>query len=125
VRGGTYFSLQRQRKVGKRKPLKPLMPVPLHHAPIMVVAPERLSSRTTKVSDKAVIHPAARYARYGWVCQGNRMEWMLSWSVTRPTGLLVMPHGARSAAGGAGALSLSLKVRGDRRSGATGIYGKR
>jgi hypothetical protein len=23
VRGGTYFSLQRQRKVGKRKPLKP------------------------------------------------------------------------------------------------------
>jgi hypothetical protein len=25
VRGGTYFSLQRQRKVGKRKPLTPLM----------------------------------------------------------------------------------------------------
>jgi hypothetical protein len=29
------------------------------------VAPERLSPRTTKVSDKAVIHPAARYARCG------------------------------------------------------------
>jgi hypothetical protein len=27
VRGGTYFSLQRQRKVGKRKPLTPLTPV--------------------------------------------------------------------------------------------------
>ena len=27
VRGSTYFSLQRQRKVGKRKPLTPLTPV--------------------------------------------------------------------------------------------------
>jgi hypothetical protein len=30
VRGGTYFSLQRQRKVGKRKPLTPPAPVPTH-----------------------------------------------------------------------------------------------
>jgi hypothetical protein len=33
VRGGTYFSLQRQRKVGKRKPLTPLAPVPTHGPP--------------------------------------------------------------------------------------------
>ena len=37
------------------------------------MAPERLSPRTTQVSDKAVIHPAARYARCGWVCMGKRV----------------------------------------------------
>ncbi|CAG9261574.1 hypothetical protein PUN4_390018 [Paraburkholderia unamae] len=46
VRGGTYFSLQRQRKVGKRKPLKPLVPATVHPAPRQLVAPERLSPRT-------------------------------------------------------------------------------
>jgi hypothetical protein len=36
VRGGTYFSFQRQRKVGKRKPLKPLAPATVHISPLMV-----------------------------------------------------------------------------------------
>ncbi len=72
MRGGTYFSLQRQRKVGKRKPLKPPAPATVHLWPFMPVAPERLSPRTTQVSDKGLIHPAARYARCGRVCKGNR-----------------------------------------------------
>ncbi|WP_218002760.1 hypothetical protein, partial [Paraburkholderia mimosarum] len=33
VRGGTYFSLPWQRKVGKRKPLTPPMPATIHLSP--------------------------------------------------------------------------------------------
>ncbi|MEM5435695.1 hypothetical protein [Paraburkholderia diazotrophica] len=58
VRGGTYFSLQRQRKVGKRKPLTPLMlddypralNVPVFHVaalPLMFVA-NALAKRLTR-----------------------------------------------------------------------------
>ena len=106
VLGGTYFSLQRQRKVGKRKPLKPQAPVTLHHAPTMVVAPERLSPRTFKVSDKGLIHPAARFARCGWVNKGNHAAAL---ALERYSGIRMffgMPHGARSLSGRAATQTL-------------------
>ncbi|PVX81236.1 hypothetical protein C7402_111138 [Paraburkholderia unamae] len=65
VRGGTYFSLQRQRKVGKRKPLTPPTPATVHLAPPQIVAPERLSPRTFELSDKGLILPAALRAPKG------------------------------------------------------------
>jgi hypothetical protein len=43
----------------------------VHHSPTLVVVPERLSPRTIHASDKALIPPAARYARHGRVCEGN------------------------------------------------------
>jgi hypothetical protein len=49
------------------------MPVTLPHSPSFEVAPGRLSPRAFHVCDKAVIHPAARYARGGWVCKRNRV----------------------------------------------------
>ena len=58
VRGGTYFSLPPQRKVGKRKQLKPLM-LSGNRSSEPLVAPWNLCSLTFSVSDKGVILPAA------------------------------------------------------------------
>ncbi len=82
------------------------------------MAPERLSPRTTQVSGKAVIHPAARCARCGRVCMGNQRALSALARMHAYQWFWVMPFGARSAAGSMSALSLTLKVRGDRRSGA-------
>ncbi|CAG9261571.1 hypothetical protein PUN4_390017 [Paraburkholderia unamae] len=94
VRGGTYFSLQRQRKVGKRKPLTPPVPATVHPAPHQVVAPEHPSLRTFELSDKAVILPAARFARRGKVCKGNppcvTRGW---WFWLCPSGRVAPPEG--------------------------------
>ena len=68
------------------------MPVPLHHAPTMVVAPERLSPRTTKVGNKAVIQPAARYARVGKGCKGNQLNRTDPWGLLGPSARVAPPE---------------------------------
>jgi hypothetical protein len=89
----------------------------VHHSPILVVVPERLSPRTIHVSDKALIPPATRYARHGRVCMGNHT--LRKDTLDCIPLVLAMPFGARSAAGRMSALSLRLTASDDRRSGAT------
>ena len=65
VRGGTYFSLPRQRKVGKRKPLHPASRVASARGQEGRVARQALASRTTLVCGPAVIHPVPHCVRPG------------------------------------------------------------
>ena len=105
----TFFAAAK--KVGKESRSHRQCQPPFTSRHTRLMAPERLSPRTILVSDKAVIHPAARCARCGWVCTGNR-------SFCQDIRGWVMPFGARSADGRMTALSLRLGARGDRRSGA-------
>jgi hypothetical protein len=53
VRGGTYFSLQRQRKVGKRKPLTPLI--------LVQTSKHQRPQRTEKYISTGTRLPVARW----------------------------------------------------------------
>jgi hypothetical protein len=58
VRGGTYFSLQRQRKVGKRKPLTPLILVFAcgpPKGPVLHTA-SHLSTRVASALNRRITH---------------------------------------------------------------------
>jgi len=89
---GTSFGA-RGKESRQRKPLKPPMPATIHLSPSLPVAPERLSPRTFQVSDKALIPPAARYARCGWVCRGNRMVRMSIGEDSHAPMVLLCPSG--------------------------------
>ena len=150
VRGGTYFSLPPQRKVGKRKRLKPLMlsghrslqQVVVHlesvfvHLHTLVTRASYLPSRTTCSPEEPfnkpvvrVILPHSQLLPSTSVARATRNHPIRRIAEAKPTALATWESapwfserlfGARSAAGRMTPLSLTPNVREHRFHGATG-----
>ena len=70
VRGGTYFLCRRKESRQRKRAATASLWVS-----VSCVNPEwcedKMCSRTTRVSDKGLIHPTPHYVRRGWVCPGG------------------------------------------------------